>query len=213
MRNLNTFILERLRINKDISPIKYNYQPKDFNELKSLLKQLLEKRGKDADLNDIDVSKITSFYDNINKRGLFEKLDPHNINISQWDVSNVENMNSMFDGCKNFTGQGLKKWNVSNVEDMGFMFDGCTNFEGNGLENWKLIKCENMHCMFYKCINFNHNLGSWNVSNIEDMFSMFEGCENFKGDGLEKWKPINCQDMRNMFENSGVKKYPSWYEE
>jgi hypothetical protein len=39
--------------------ISYNYHPKNKEELKDIIKQLLDKRGPDADLNDIDTFKIT----------------------------------------------------------------------------------------------------------------------------------------------------------
>ena len=44
--------------------------------------------------------------------------------ISEWDVSNVTSMTSMFDGCILFN-QDLSKWNVSKVRWYSYMFDGC----------------------------------------------------------------------------------------
>ena len=146
-------ILERLKINKDISPIKYNYHPNNFDELRSLLEKLIEERGQDANLNDIDVSKITSFGDYIKNGkyrdyyGVFYGLDPHNIKIDRWDVSNVENMDFTFDNCINFNCD-LSNWNVRNVNRMKYMFNGCMSFTGQGLENWKPIKCKFMILMF-----------------------------------------------------------------
>ena len=60
MNSLSTYIIEKLKINKDSN--KYHYHPKDKYELRSLIKELLKERGKDADLNDIDVSNITDMY-------------------------------------------------------------------------------------------------------------------------------------------------------
>ena len=57
MNNLSTYIIEKLKINKDSN--KYHYHPKDKDELRFLIEKLLEERGNDADLNDIDVSDIT----------------------------------------------------------------------------------------------------------------------------------------------------------
>ena len=68
---------------------KFIYEPKDKDELKKILYEILEK-DLNAYLNDIDVSEITDM------SYLFQDLDPHNIDISGWDVSKVENMNSMF---------------------------------------------------------------------------------------------------------------------
>ena len=47
--------------------------------------------------------------------------------ISNWDVSNVTDMNNMFDRATSFN-QSLNKWNVSKVTDMYCMFWGATSF-------------------------------------------------------------------------------------
>ena len=87
MKNLKDTIVERLHINKDIKS--YNYHPKTKDELKELIDQLIEERGDDADLNDIDTSEITDM-----SRLFFDSK--FNGDISNWNVSNVETMNSMF---------------------------------------------------------------------------------------------------------------------
>ena len=91
MKQINTYISERLHINKDTGnhDHHYNYHPKTYNELKELVYRLINERGNDGDLNDIDTSKITNmsylFYESL-----------FNGDISQWDVSNVETMRQMF---------------------------------------------------------------------------------------------------------------------
>ena len=82
-------IVERLHINKDTGNHHYNYHPKTKKELSKLIYQLLEERGNDANLNDIDTSEITDM------DCIFDKSN-FNGDISEWDVSNVESMNSMF---------------------------------------------------------------------------------------------------------------------
>ena len=185
---------------QDVGDRFYSHQffPKDFDELRSLLEELLDERGKDADLNDIDVSQITTFYNKDKNLGLFEKLDPHNIKIDRWDVSNVRDMHNMFFCCENFTGKGLKNWYVDAVVDMYGMFYRCFKFNAN-LSNWNVRQVENMRYMFSYCQKFNCNLSNWDVSNVEDMSYMFDGCKKFSGQGLENWKPIKCQDMDSMF--------------
>ena len=134
MKTLNSFIIEKLKLGKNIQINNYNFFPKDFDELRSLLEQLLEERGPHADLNDIDVSQVTSFGDTIKTGkyksywGLFYGLNPHNIDISEWNVSKVENMRGVFFNCKNFDCD-LSKWDVSGVKYMDFIFDGCNSLK------------------------------------------------------------------------------------
>ena len=104
MNNLSTYIIEKLKINKDL--IKYHYYPTNKKELRSLIQKLLEERGNDADLNDIDVSDITDMSE------LFTDLDPHKIDISEWDVSNVKDMRLMFYDCEKFNSD-LSRWDLS----------------------------------------------------------------------------------------------------
>ena len=47
--------------------------------------------------------------------------------LNKWNVSNVEDMLSMFQNCEDFN-QPLNNWNVSNVEDMENMFQNARSF-------------------------------------------------------------------------------------
>ena len=187
MKKLKDLILEKLIINKH-SKVKQQYscQPKNWSELREILEERLAK-DKNADLNDIDVSHITSMYNKKKYKGIFDGLDPHNIDISKWDVSNVLNMSYMFYNCKNFN-CNLSKWNISKVENMSGMFNVCKNF--------------------------NSDLSKWDVSNVKYMEYMFDGCENFIGYGLEDWDVSNVESMGWMFDGcKSLKNKPSWYKE
>ena len=56
MKNLNTYITEKILINKNTKT--YSYHPKTTDELTELVNKLIEERGYNADLNDIDTSEI-----------------------------------------------------------------------------------------------------------------------------------------------------------
>ena len=104
MKNLKDIILERLHINKDIESNYYNYHPKTRDELKELVNKLINERGYNADLNDIDTSEITDM------NFMFYK-SKFNGDISVWDVSNVKDMSHMF-SYSEFT---TKKWRFINM--------------------------------------------------------------------------------------------------
>ena len=140
MKNLKDIIQERLHINKDTGNHSYNYHPKTIDELKELVNQLIKERGNDADLNDIDTSEITD----MSYMFTYSSFDG---DISQWDVSNVKNMQEMFYNSK-FTGENgdISNWDVSNVNNMKYMF--CYS-------------------------EFNVDISNWDVSNVKDMSFMF----------------------------------------
>ena len=157
-----------------------NKSPKNKKELISNIKELIGKGV--TDLNCIDTSKITDM------SYLFDRelSKIKNINISNWDVSNVENMYSMFIYCENFEGKALENWDVSNVKDMKFMFSYCEIF--------------------------NSDLSKWNVSNVTDTTNMFNYCRKFTGKGLENWNVSKVKNTDDMFWYChNLKNKPTWY--
>ena len=167
MKQINKYIVERLHINKDTGnhDHHYNYHPKTGDELKELVYRLINERGNDGDLNDIDTSKITD----MNYMFADSKF---NGDISNWDVSNVENMNYMFGNSK-FNGD-ISNWNVSNVYDMSYMFMQ-SKFNGD-ISNWDVSNVETMDSMFYRSefTGENGDISKWDVSNTKNnMYYMF----------------------------------------
>lgn len=139
MINLNNFIQEKLKLNKDIDVQEYKYFPKDKKELQEILKERL-KEDENANLNDIDVSDITDM------DGLFSGLEPHNIDISKWNVSNVNNMNSVFFDCEDLDCD-ISEWDVSKVERMNYTFYNCINFYCD-LSKWDVNKVRRWNGVF-----------------------------------------------------------------
>ena len=93
MKEITKFIKEGLKITSKTKVDKYNYHPKTKEELKDLLKQLIEERGNEGDFNDIDTSEITDMTE------LFKHMKKFNGDISNWDVSKVIHTGFMFERC------------------------------------------------------------------------------------------------------------------
>ena len=133
-------------------------------------KEILEKYHK-GNLSKLNVSYLK------NMGGLFSDFDfkkakelGYNVDITNWNVSNVENMQQMFKNSSGFD-QDLSKWNVTKVK--------------------------NMEEMFCNCKNFNQNLTSWNdkLLNLENSRSAFEGC-NINKEYIPRKMTSNAQRNR-----------------
>ena len=129
MKTLNQYIKEKLIINKDYHDTKIVVKSSD--ELRKIIEQRYEEYGPGTkrnpiDFNDIDVSNIDSFCDKLDL-GIFNDMNFKYIDISDWDVSNVTNMNGMFFMCKELKSVGdISKWNVSKVKNNILMFFDCS---------------------------------------------------------------------------------------
>ena len=58
MKTINNFIIEKLKISSTSKVRIYKYFPKTKEELRSLISKIIEEQGSNANMNDIDVSKI-----------------------------------------------------------------------------------------------------------------------------------------------------------
>ena len=155
-------------------------------------------------LNDIDTSRITDMSYLFHGSG----YDLSRLDVSEWDVSNVKDMGSMFAFCREFNSD-LSRWDVSKVEDMSSMFRSCIKFNCD-LSKWNVSKVKDMYGMFAFCENFNCDLSKWNVSNVQATMEMFVGCTNFNCN-LSKWNVKKVKNMYYMFDDSSMKKKPRWY--
>ena len=208
MKPLNQYIQEKLIINKD-----YRYHDNmivvnSFDELRKIIEDRYDKLGAGTkqdpiDFNDIDVSNLDSFCDN-NDNGLFEDIDFKYIDISDWDVSNITNMLSMFYRCNKLKSVGdISYWDVSNVTNMAYMFTGCVNFNQDILR-WNVSRVTDMSYMFFGCVNFNQNISSWDVSKVKDMCAMFKLCKSFNQD-LSGWNVSKVTAAVGMFDSCPIK--------
>ena len=112
-------------------------------------------------------------------------LDAHTFNepIGNWDVSNVTIMRSLFAYASAFN-QDISSWDVGSVTDMSYMFTG-TPFNQH-IGNWDVSNVTDMQEMFWGDTKFNQPIGNWDVSNVTNMESMFRDALSFNQD-LSNW--------------------------
>ena len=177
-------------------------------DLKNKIQELYEEQGEGDTL---DVSSLTNMIKCDDFSHIFKGYEnvKHIIGLEDWDVSNVKNMEGMFQGCINFNSD-LSNWDVSNVKNMNFMFYNCKTFNSD-LSKWDVSNVVDMGYMFYNCDNFNSDLSKWDVSSVRDMYGMFWNCKTFNSD-LSKWNVSSVRGMYCMFFMcDSLKNKPSWY--
>lgn len=123
--------------------------------------------------------------------------------ITDWDVSNVTNMNGLFEDASDFN-EPLH-WNTSNVVKMSGMFSNCSSFNQELIYfdkttetwvPWNTINVTDMSYMFANCLTFNKPLNI-ETSNVVDMSGMFQGCNDFNQ--LLPFQTSKVIDMSSMF--------------
>ncbi|WGK69844.1 BspA family leucine-rich repeat surface protein [Candidatus Haliotispira prima] len=168
----------------------YTEQPAD----KAALKVLITTLGDTADLNHIDVRKVTDLSQ------LFKDQYTFNGDVSGWDVSNVKNMGEVFRSASAFS-QLIGDWDVSGATNMYAMFSGATKFN-QPIGDWEVPKVKNMVFMFYNT-PFNQPIASWNVSGVENMDSMFHTAKKFN-QSIRDWNVSGVVNMDHMFHGTSA---------
>lgn len=73
------------------------------------------------------------------------------LDVSNWDVSSVKDMRGLFRVCEALTVIDLSKWETSSVEELNEMFRGCKNVEVLDLSGFDTAFVTCMKRMFYQC--------------------------------------------------------------
>ena len=130
--------------------------------------------------------------------------------LKQWGSIRWKSMERMFEGHQDLVYKAQDKPNLSEVESMHGMFEGCKSFNGY-IEDWDVGKVENMQEMFEDASAFNQSLGDWNiiwVTNVNNMLSSTALSTKNYDETLIGWA-ANATNIAGSlrFEASGLKYY------
>ena len=131
-----------------------------------------------------------------NMQNLFGFYSSFNEDIGNWNVSKVTNMSQMFFGSKLFN-QYIGKWDVSKVTNMSSMFNVAESFNQD-IGDWNVSNVTKTKSTFSRAKSFNQDIGQWDVSKVTNMEQMFSSAKSFNQD-ISKWDVSNVNEMKSMF--------------
>ena len=142
------------------------------------------------------MSSVTSLFLAFNNSGLKQ------INVSNWDTSNVTNMSNTFSHCELLTSIDVSKWNTSKVTNMEGMFVGCNLLASIDVSKWNTSKVTDMASMFSGCGTLRSiDVSKWNTSNVTDISGMFFGCSSLHSVDITGWDTSKVTNMTRLFFN------------
>ena len=122
------------------------------------------------------------------------------LNLSNFDTSKVTNMARMFVGMSNLTSLNLSNFDTSNVTNMGSMFSLMSSLTALNLSNFDTSKVTNMSDMFAEMHSLTTlDLSNFNTSKVTNMQAMFQGMSNLTTLNLSSFNTSKVTDMSDMF--------------
>jgi hypothetical protein len=133
---------------------------------------------------------------------MFNKTNIYNYDIVEtMDTTNLISAEGMFCDCL-VTNLDLSDWNVENLETTEKMFYSNMSLETIDTTGWNVKSLENCSNMFSLCTNLKEMKLSWeNVPNVKRAAGLFEDCFYISSLDLTCFNGVHFGDIRKMFAN------------
>lgn len=165
---------------------------------------------KELDVSNWNVSNVTKMNHMFTGDGNYGQIPVSykELDVSKWNPSSCTDMSFMFYGCKGIESIDVSNWDVSKVENFDHMF-AWNHMVINGTENWITSSATNMYAMFHHIENTTIDVSNFDTSNVQFFGQMFEqakflteivGLENFdtsKGLGFDEMFR-NCAKIKHL---------------
>ena len=129
-----------------------------------------------------------------------------NLEVENFNTSNVLNFSSLFQNCSALTSLDVSKFDTKSATLMVAMFAGCSSLTSLDLSNFDTSNVTSMEAMFSGCTNLtNLNVSSFNTSNvchITDMQGMFQQCSSLEVLDISSFNTAKVVNMSYMFQGS-----------
>ena len=114
--------------------------------------------------------------------------------------NNINNCREMFRRCYGIVEIDLFNFDTSQVTDMTSMFVYCHSLTSVNLSNFDTSKVTNMGFMFYHCYSLiSLDLSSFDTSKVTRMSYMFESCEKLEFINLKNFNENSLSESNDVF--------------
>ena len=122
------------------------------------------------------------------------------LDLSNWDTSNIRYMISTFNGCTNLTELNCSTWNTGKVYNLQLAFLNCKSLETIPVRDWDTRSLIYMDKAFSYCTSLtNLDVSKWDTSKVVEMTSVFYQCSSLKTLDVSKWKTSNVIRADSLF--------------
>ena len=151
-------------------------------------------------MTDIDLSSFdTSEVEDMNSMFYFN-FALEKLDVSGFDTSRVKDVSAMFDNLTSLKELDITNFNTSNVETMRYMFYNLNKVKDLNVSHFDTGKVKDMEGMFsYMSSLESLNLSNFNTNRVTNMCGMFAGAASLQPLNLSSFNTSNVVNMRNMF--------------
>lgn len=152
-----------------------------------------------SDAKNVDLTMISPKNETTLKN-LFDSINIVNLNVSNWDTSNITSLNGVFSSMPNLESVECADWNVSNVTSFYATFDGLRSLKNVNISKWDTTKSTSFDWFFSN----NNSLLQLDVSNLKtqncsSFYSMFGACHSLLQLDVSKFNMANARTTHSMF--------------
>ena len=142
----------------------------------------------------------------VNNSYIFNKT--HNYVELIWN-NMINNTVSMFGNCKDITEIDLSNFDSSQLMYTYYMFYGCTSLTSINMNNLVISNIVDMEEMFYNCSMLSTiNLSNFDTSKVTWINNLFDGCINLEYINLNKFNEMKLNSSSSGYYNNIFSKVP-----
>ena len=144
----------------------------------------------------LNVDSGLMFYREYNEQKIKNIVE---LDLSNFDTSQVTDMQFMFSGMSSLTTLDLSNFDTSQVTDMKYMFRDMSSLTTLNLSNFDTSQVAYMNSMFSGTSLTSLNLSNFDTSKVMKMSNMFFNMRNLTSLNLTNFNTSKVTDMEDMF--------------